>query len=79
MEGNTTVLLKREDYINKAENFIKEGPYKEIKYDYTSKYQARIKKVMKEITFIDEKRKKYLVGTMVVCLFIMPSLDVVKG
>lgn len=38
-KGNTMVLMKKEDYINKAEKFIKEGPYKEVKYDYTNKYQ----------------------------------------
>lgn len=37
------VLLKREEYIKKTEQFIIEGPYKEIKFDFTSKYPARIK------------------------------------
>ena len=54
------VLLRKDEYINKTEEFIREGPYEEIKYDYTSKCQSRIKQMMKEITFIEENKKKYL-------------------
>lgn len=46
-KGNTMVLLKNNDYITKAEKFISEGPYEEIKYDYTNKFQARVKRLIK--------------------------------
>ena len=36
-KGNTMVLLKKEEYIKKTEEFISEGLYEEIKYDYTSR------------------------------------------
>ena len=55
-KGNTSVVMKKDWYINKTEDFIKEGPYQGIKYDYTSKYQAQIKKVLKEITFLSDKK-----------------------
>ena len=55
------VLLKKNDYITKAEKFISEGPYEEIKYDYTNKFQARVKRLIKEISFINEYRKKCLI------------------
>lgn len=59
-KGNTTVIMCKHDYIKRTEEFIKEGPYKEIKYDYTSRYQAQIKKALKGITFINESKKKVL-------------------
>lgn len=46
-KGNTTVIMKKEEYIKKAEQFIKEGPYKKITYDYTNKYQAKNEKGIK--------------------------------
>ena len=53
-KGNTMVLLKNNDYITKDEKFISEGPYEEIKYGYTNKFQARVKRLVKEISFINE-------------------------
>ena len=40
------------------EEFIKVGPNTEIKSDYTNKYQAQIKKVLKQVTFLTERQKK---------------------
>ena len=40
--------MNKRDYIKKAEQFIQKGPYKEIKYDYTSKFQAQTKKLIKK-------------------------------
>lgn len=54
------MLPKKEEYINKAETFLKE----EIKYDYTNKYQAKIKKSTKEIyfmAFMEVNKKKMFV------------------
>ena len=41
-KGNTMVLLRKDEYIKKTEEFIRDGPYEEIKYDYTSKYLSLI-------------------------------------
>ena len=60
-KGNTMVILKNNEYISKTEKFIKEGPYKEVTSDHTSKFQARIKKLMKERNFINEYKKKSLI------------------
>lgn len=42
---------------SKAEKFISEGPYEVINYDYTNKLQAKVKQLMKKISFINEYRK----------------------
>lgn len=54
---NTGILLQKNECINKMEEFLRDGPYEEIKYDYTSKYHAKMKNVMKKITFIEKKKK----------------------
>lgn len=43
-EGNTIVILKKSECINKTKKFITEGLYNEINYDYPNKFQARIRK-----------------------------------
>lgn len=53
-------MIKHE-YIRRAEEFIKEGLYKEIRYDYTNKYQAQIKKTLKGTAFINDKQKYALI------------------
>lgn len=60
-KGNTTVIMEKTEYINKAEEFIKQGPYEEIKYNYTNRYQAKIKKLIKESTMLRNFNKTQLI------------------
>ena len=59
-KGNTIIILKKRKYIKTKEEFIEEGPYKSVSYDYTSKYQAHIKKVLMQTKFLSKKPKKLL-------------------
>ena len=45
------------------DEFIKVGLYKEIKFDYTNKYQAQMEKVLKRVTFLTERLKKLFTET----------------
>lgn len=42
------IIIEKKEYINKTGDFIKVGLYKEIKYDYTSKFQAKVKRLLKD-------------------------------
>ena len=43
-KGNSVVLIDTEEYTKKGNKFIKSKNYEEIKYDYTNKFQSRVKK-----------------------------------
>lgn len=60
-KGNTIVVMKKEEYIRKTEEFISNGPYEVIRYDYTNKYQAQVKKIMKEKSIFEEFKKKQMI------------------
>ncbi|XP_036317783.1 uncharacterized protein LOC118732776 [Rhagoletis pomonella] len=49
---NTTVLIKKNEYIEKTEKLIKETGYKKIGNDPTGEYQVAIKSAIKRATTI---------------------------
>ena len=51
-KGNTAVVMNKREYIEKTEQFIQKGP------DYTSKFQAQTKKLIKKTTYLTEWEKK---------------------
>jgi hypothetical protein len=60
-KGNTMIIMGKTEYISKTEEFIEQGPYETVKYDYTNRYQAKIKKLMKEnIMFSDYEKKQIM-------------------
>lgn len=55
-KGDTTVLLRKEEYVRRTEEFIQRGPYKEAKYDQRNKYHLQINKLLKEIIIFTYKQ-----------------------
>ena len=51
------VLIDKEEYIKKENEFIKSNNYEEIKYDYTNTFQSRVKKLIKNSTMFKNKIK----------------------
>ena len=51
------MLIDKEEYIKKGNEFIKSKNYEEIKYDYTTKFQSRVKKLIKNSTVFKNKIK----------------------
>lgn len=59
-KGNTTVLMYKQDYVNKTMNFIADNDIQEINKDPTINYQNNIKSAIKNINFImsiNDKKK----------------------
>ena len=44
------MLIEKEEYTNKENKFIKSKNYEDIKYDYTNKFQSRVRKLIKNST-----------------------------
>lgn len=70
-KGNTIVIMDKNEYIRKTEEFIKLGPYKEINYNYTNKFQAKIKRVIKENSELNNYEKKNIIESN-------PSIPILK-
>lgn len=49
--------MRKKEYIQKMEEFVSTGSYEVVKYDYTSRYQAQVKRVMKETLIFTEFKK----------------------
>ena len=60
-KGNTTVIMRKDEYIKKTEEFINNGPYEAIKHDYTSRNQAQVKRILKETSIFTEFEKKHFI------------------
>ena len=63
-KGRSTVILNREDYLEKCMDHINNGPYQLLKKDPTTKIKAKTLKqlkVLKDNEFIDNKLYYYLV------------------
>ena len=62
-EGRSTVILNREDYLEKCMDHINSGPYQLLKKDPTTKIKVKILKQLKVLMdneFIDNKLYFYL-------------------
>ena len=62
-KGKSTVILNREDYLEKSMNHINNGPYQLLKKDPTTKIKTKTLKqlkVLKDKEFIDNKLYYYL-------------------
>ena len=62
-EGRSTVILNREDYLEKCMDHINNGPYQLLEKDPTTKIKAKTLKqlkVLKDNEFIDNKLYYYL-------------------
>ena len=62
-KGRSTVILNREDYLEKCMDHINNGPYQLLKKDPTTKIKAKTLKqlkVLKDNEFIDNKLYYYL-------------------
>ena len=59
-KSNAIVVLGKEEYIKKTEDFIKENNFKELKKDPTQKYQRELSDVVKRCTRVipEECRQK---------------------
>ena len=65
-KGRSTVILNREDYLEKCMDHINNGPYQLLKKDPTTKIKAKTLKqlkVLKDNEFIDNKLYYYLKPT----------------
>ena len=62
-KGRSTVILNREDYLEKCMDHINNGPYQLLKKDPTTKIKAKTLKVLKDSEFIDNKLYYYLKPT----------------
>ena len=65
-KGRSTVILNREDYLEKCMDHINNGPYQLLKKDSTTKIKAKTLKqlkVLKDNEFIDNKLYYYLKPT----------------
>ena len=65
-KGRSTVILNREDYLEKCMNHINNGPYQLLKKDPTTKIKAKTLKQLKALKdneFIDNKLYYYLKPT----------------
>ena len=65
-KGRSTVILNREDYLEKCMDHINKGPYQLLKKDPSSKIETKILKqlkVLKDNEFIDNKLYYYLKPT----------------
>ena len=61
-KGRSTVILNREDYLEKCMDHTNNGPYQLLKKDPTSKIEAKILKqlkVLKDNEFNDNKLYHY--------------------
>jgi len=59
-KGNTTVIMNKNEYINKVEKFVNENGYIELKHDPTNKYQAVLKRTLNENKMF-EKTRNYII------------------
>ena len=65
-KGRSTVILNREDYLEKCMDHINNGPYQLLKKDPTTKIKTKALKqlkVLKDNEFIDNKLYYYLKPT----------------
>ena len=65
-KGRSTVILNREDYLEKCMDHINNGPYQLLKKDPTTKIKTKTLKqlkVLKDNEFIDNKLYYYLKST----------------
>ena len=61
--SRSTIILNREDYLEKCMDHINNGPYQSLKKDLTTKIKAKILKQLKTLKdneFIDNKLYYYL-------------------
>lgn len=56
-KGNAVVVIEKEEYVKKGIEFISNENYEEIKYDYTNKFQSRVKRILKESKIFKNKLK----------------------
>lgn len=52
------VIMEKSEYIKKPENFIKQWSYKEARYNDTNKFQARVKRLIKENMELEYFKKR---------------------
>ena len=62
-KGRSTVILNREDYLEKCMDHINNGPYQLLKKDPPTKIETTETKVLKDNEFIDNKLYYYLKPT----------------
>lgn len=63
-KGGSTVLMNKQEYVNKVGDFIYKERIQRLSKDPTSKYQAEIKKALKNTTAALSDRQKYQMTTM---------------
>ena len=59
-KGNATVLLNKEDYIRKMEEVIRDGPYRKLERDPTSRFKRITTEAIKKHIEDPEVRKKLI-------------------
>lgn len=60
-KGKTIVIMHKDSYTQKIEDFLKENHFTQLQYDPTDKYQKQIQQTISKCnTLIEKQQKKYL-------------------